>query len=135
MSCTISGWLKKTLKQTGINTDLFKDHSTRSASGSKASVCGAPLVDILKRGSWSHHSTWQKFYNKHIIQKGHVFQIMVYKESGKSLRFKQRTGELGSTQLSELRSGEFSSRSWSFYEIKFSNYIRARCAHNVVPIL
>ena len=50
-------------------------------------------------------------------------------------RFKQRTGELGSTQLSELRSGEFSSRSWSFYEIKFSNYIRARCAHNVVPIL
>ena len=23
-SCTISDWLKKTLKQTGINTDLFK---------------------------------------------------------------------------------------------------------------
>ena len=76
--------LKKTLKQAGINTDLFKAHSTRSASSSKASVDGVPLAEILKRGSWPHHSTWQRFYNKHIIQKGHVFQDMVYKESGKN---------------------------------------------------
>ena len=73
LSCTISGWVKKTLKQARINTDLFKAHSTRSALGLKASVGGAPLVEILKRGSWSHHSTWQRFYNKHIIQKGHLF--------------------------------------------------------------
>ena len=84
VSCTISGWLKKTLKQGGINTDLFKVYSTRAASSSKASVDGAPSVEILKRGSWSHHSTWQRFYNKHIIQKGHVSQDMVYKESGKN---------------------------------------------------
>ena len=32
---------------------------------------------------------------------------------------RKRTGELGSTQLSELRLGEFSIRSWRFYEIKF----------------
>ena len=25
--CTISGWLKKTLKQAGINTNLFRTHS------------------------------------------------------------------------------------------------------------
>ena len=84
LSCTISAWLKKTLKQTGINTDLFKAHSTRSASSSKASVGGVPLVEILKRGSWSHDSTWQRFYNKHIIQKGYVFQDMVYKELDKN---------------------------------------------------
>ena len=84
VSCTISGWLKKTLKQAGINTDLFKAHSTRSASSSKASVGRAPLVEILKRGSWSHHSTWQRFYNKHITQKHHVFQDMAYKESAKN---------------------------------------------------
>ena len=40
-----------TLKQAGINNDLFKAHSARSASSSKASVGGAPLVEILKRGS------------------------------------------------------------------------------------
>ena len=28
ISCTISGWLIKTLQQAGINTDLFKAHST-----------------------------------------------------------------------------------------------------------
>ena len=84
VSCTISGWLKKALKQVGINTDLFKAHSIRSGSGSKASVGGASLVEILKRESWSHHFTWQRFYSKHIIQKGHVFQNMVYKESGKN---------------------------------------------------
>ena len=59
-------WLKKTLKQAGINTDLFNTHSTRYASSSKARVGGATLVEILKRRSWSHHSTWQRFYNKHI---------------------------------------------------------------------
>ena len=30
--CTISGWLKKTLKQAGINTNLFRTHSGSSAS-------------------------------------------------------------------------------------------------------
>ena len=84
LSCTISGWLKKTPKQAGINTDLFNAHSTRSASSLKASVVGAPSVEILKRTSWSHHSTWQRFYNKDIIQKGPVVQDMVYKESGKN---------------------------------------------------
>ena len=38
VSCTISGWLKKTLKQAGINTDLFKAYSTRPVLSSKASV-------------------------------------------------------------------------------------------------
>ena len=66
VSCTILGWLKKTLTQAGINTDLFNTHSTRCASSSKARVGGATLVEILKRRSWSHHSTWQRFYNKHI---------------------------------------------------------------------
>ena len=83
VSCTISDWLKKTLKQAGINTDLFKVHATRSASTAKTSVGGAPLAEILKRGSWSHDFTWKRFYNKHIIQKGHVFQDMVYKDSSK----------------------------------------------------
>ena len=57
VSYTISGWLKKTLEQGGINTDLFKVLSARSTSSSKTSVGGTPLVEILKRGSWSHHST------------------------------------------------------------------------------
>ena len=52
VSCTISGWLKKTLKQVGINTDLFKAHSASSALSSKPSGGGALLVEILKRESF-----------------------------------------------------------------------------------
>ena len=78
---------------------------------------------------------WQRFYNKHIIQESHVFQVMLYKESAKNLRFKQGTGKLSFTQLSELRLGNFSIRSRKLYEIKFSNYIRARSVRNVIPIL
>ena len=78
---------------------------------------------------------WQRFYNKHIIQESHVFQVMLYKESAKNLRFKQRTGKLSFTQLNELRLGKFSIRSRRLYKIKFSNYIRARSVHNVIPIL
>ena len=47
----------KTFKQGGINTDLFMVLSARSTSSSKTSVGGAHLVEILKRGLWSHHST------------------------------------------------------------------------------
>ena len=59
-SGTISGWYKKTLNQAGVNTDLLKAHSAASVSSSKVSMDGAPLVEILLKGSWSHHSTWQK---------------------------------------------------------------------------
>ena len=96
---------------------------------------GATLVVFFKRRSWSHQSTWQRFYNKDIIQKGHVFQDMLYKDPGKSYCFKQRTGTLGSTQLSELKLGKFKIRSRRLYNITFSNHIKARSARNVIPIL
>ena len=79
MSSTISGWLKNSLKRAGIDISTFKAHSTRSASTSKADLSGAPIEEILKRGCWSNKSTWQKFYNKNIIQEGELFQEIVFK--------------------------------------------------------
>ena len=79
VSSTISGWLKNILKKAGIDISTFKAHSTRSASTSKADLSGAPIEEILKRGCWSNKSTWQKFYNKNIIQEGELFQEMVFK--------------------------------------------------------
>ena len=73
-SSTISNWLKKVLKKSGIKTEMFKAHSFRGASTSKAKVNGASLEDILKRGSWSNQSTWQKFYRKKIVQESMGFQ-------------------------------------------------------------
>ena len=79
MSSTITGWLKNILKKAGIDISTSKAHSTRSASTSKVNLNGAPIEEILKRGCWSKKSTWQKFYNKSIIQEGELFKEMVYK--------------------------------------------------------
>ena len=78
VSSTISEWLKNVLKKAIIGISTFKARSTRSASTSKVDLSGAPN-EILKQGCWSNKSTWQKFYNKSIIQESQLFQEMVFK--------------------------------------------------------
>ena len=65
--------------KSGVDTGTFKAHSTRSTSTSKAGLQGASMEEILKRGSWSNKSTWQRFYNKNIVEEGQIFQEMVFK--------------------------------------------------------
>ena len=79
VSSTILGWLKTILMKSGVDTGTIKTHSTRSASASKAGLQGALIKDILKRGSWCNKSTWQRFYNKNIVEEGQIFQEMVLK--------------------------------------------------------
>lgn len=71
---TVAGWIKSVLNDAGINTNLFSAHSTRSASTSKAKLMGLSTADILKRGSWSGKTTWQKHYRKTIQPMSQVFQ-------------------------------------------------------------
>lgn len=61
---TISRWVKTVLCAAGINTEVFKAHSTRAASCSKAKIQDVPMEDILKAGGWSNTRTFGKFYNK-----------------------------------------------------------------------
>ena len=51
----------------GVNNDIFKPHSTRSASSSHARLSGLSLSDIPKRGPWFNKTTWETFYNKPIL--------------------------------------------------------------------
>ena len=74
VKCTVSGWVKTFLGMAGIDTKLFKAHSTRSASSSKAKVSGLALQDILDRGNWSSSSVWQKRYHKFIASKAKNYQ-------------------------------------------------------------
>ena len=78
---TISGWIKEVLKQSEINVEHFKAHSTRSASSSKVQMSGLPVEQILKRGNWSSKSTWQKFYNKN-IEEDKTFEQAVLENVG-----------------------------------------------------
>ena len=74
---TVAGWVKQILIMSGINTDVFKPDSTRSASSSHARLSGLSLSDILKRGSWSNKTTWEKFYNKLTLTFEEEFQKAV----------------------------------------------------------
>ena len=46
VSSTISGWIKKVLTISGVDVGVFKGHSTRSASTSKAALSGLSVPDI-----------------------------------------------------------------------------------------
>ena len=63
---TIARWVKEILKNSGIDTSVFKPHSTRSASTSKALASGVPIDVILKHGNWSQISTFYRYFQKEI---------------------------------------------------------------------
>ena len=73
-SSTDSKRIKEILKETWVDVDVFKGHSTRSASTSKACLSGISVDDILSQGSWSNESTWQKLYHKEVLSKKQLFQ-------------------------------------------------------------
>lgn len=62
---TISRWIKKTLGQSGIDTEIFTAHSTRHVSTSTAFKRGLDLSVIRDTAGWSKTSeTFAVFYNK-----------------------------------------------------------------------
>ena len=64
---TIRRWIHHTLKNAGINTELFGPYSTRSASVSKAAKLNIPIQQIMKTAGWARESTFAKFYHKKVI--------------------------------------------------------------------
>jgi len=64
---TISRWLKTVLAKSGIDTSVFKGHTTRAASTSAAAVCKVPSSTILDNAGWSNATTFGKFYKKPIV--------------------------------------------------------------------
>ena len=63
---TISRWIKVVMRNSRINVEVVKPHSTRAAATSKASASFVPLDQILSTAGCSSASTFAKFYNKQI---------------------------------------------------------------------
>ena len=61
-SCTIARWIKSVLGKAGIDTNIFKAHSTRSASTLRALSGGVSLEEVLKMVDWSGPSIFNRFY-------------------------------------------------------------------------
>ena len=51
-------------EQAGIDTSIFKVHSTRGASVSAAKNMGITTREILDTANWSTESVFQRFYYK-----------------------------------------------------------------------
>ena len=65
-SASISRWVKETLADAGVDTNMFKGHLIRAASTSAAHAKGVSFSDILATAGWSRSSTFERFYHKHI---------------------------------------------------------------------
>lgn len=63
---TISRWIRIVLQKAGIDTSVFKAHSTRSASSSAARENHVPIADILSTAGWANEKIFTKYYNKPI---------------------------------------------------------------------
>ena len=61
-SSTIARWLKSCLHQAGVDTSIFKAHSTRAASSTKAAMTGMTVEEVVQAADWSGKGVFQKFY-------------------------------------------------------------------------
>ena len=64
---SISRWIREVLSLSGIDVTTFKAGSSRSASSSAEARCGASPQQIVKHGDWSNLGTYQRFYNRELI--------------------------------------------------------------------
>ena len=48
----------------GVDTTIFKPHSTRTAATSRAKSASVPIQEILKTAGWSSSRCFDKFYDK-----------------------------------------------------------------------
>ena len=72
---TFGRWIKQLLQDSGIDTSIFKAHSTRAASVGK--VSNSLTTDtILKHVGWKSDCVFRKFYRKPIVT-SHLFQETV----------------------------------------------------------
>ena len=65
---TVRRYVVDTLEEAGINVQVFRAHSTRSASSSYNQTKGVPLKDIISAGGWKNSNTFQKHYNLPIVE-------------------------------------------------------------------
>ena len=53
--------------EAGIDTSIFKAHSTRSASTSAVKKDNIPIDHILKLAGWTNVRTFDKYYDKVVL--------------------------------------------------------------------
>ncbi|XP_068671158.1 uncharacterized protein [Montipora foliosa] len=65
---TIRRWIQQMMIKAGIDINVYKPHSVRSAATSKAKAANASLVEIMQTAGWSSAATFATFYDREIEQ-------------------------------------------------------------------
>lgn len=63
-SSTVSRWIVDMLSMAGVDTAMFRAHSTRGAATSASHRLGVSMRDIQECAGWKSDSTFSKFYHK-----------------------------------------------------------------------
>ena len=69
---TLARWTLAGLGRAGIDTEVYKGHSTRGASASSAHAMGASLNAIMRNASWRDAKSFAVHYHKTIEDPGEV---------------------------------------------------------------
>ena len=64
---TLACWIRDFLCLAGVDSSVFKSHSTRGAASSAAARAGLSVDDIIKTANWTNDNTFRRFYYK-IVQ-------------------------------------------------------------------
>ena len=54
------------MSEAGIDVGIFKSHSARGATCSKAAGAGVTTRQILEAADWSSEGTFQRFYHRKV---------------------------------------------------------------------
>ena len=76
---TIARWIRTVMTLAGVDTNVFKAHSVRSASVAKAKSCNIPIDDILSQAGWSKLETFRTYYDKPVAKTYDGFSDSVLK--------------------------------------------------------
>ena len=63
-SPTLAHWIKNLFVKSGIDSNIFKAHSTRGAASSTATRAGLSVSDIIRMADCSTDNTFRRFYYK-----------------------------------------------------------------------
>ena len=74
---TISGGIKNSLKEAGIDSNTCQRHSPCSSSSSKAKLNGANITRIFNAGGWSNDHTFAKFCECINDKTGEVYRSLL----------------------------------------------------------
>nr|CAI5817384.1 unnamed protein product [Callosobruchus analis] len=77
---SISRWIKDTLRKAGINTEIFKPHSTRHAATSAALKKGVQVETILKAAGWTQANTFARFYHRRVVDQSAFATALLQEE-------------------------------------------------------